>query len=145
MGEIHRKQFIFYSSYYDEISKIKSKSKQLFAFEVICRYALYGEEPDVCNLPKCVASVFQKCRPILDFERRQSIEGRRSSEYKKWRNSVFERDDYTCQNCGCRGIKLNAHHIKEYAFFPELRFDVENGVTLCVTCHKAAHRRVRHG
>ncbi len=63
---------------------------------------------------------------------------RTSLEYKVWRKAVFERDNYTCQNpsCDVRGGKLNADHIKSFAFFPELRFAIENGRTLCVPCHR---------
>ena len=57
--------------------------------------------------------------------------------YRLWREAVFKRDDYTCQNCGKRGGKLNADHIKLFALFPELRFKVSNGRTLCnAPCHR---------
>jgi len=58
-----------------------------------------------------------------------------SEKYKAWRKAVFERDNFTCQKCGKRGCKLEAHHIKEWADFPELRYDVDNGQTLCKKCH----------
>ena len=62
---------------------------------------------------------------------------RKSLPYRLWRKAVFERDDYTCQDCGKRGGKLNADHIKPFALFPELRFNVSNGRTLCsVPCHR---------
>ena len=61
---------------------------------------------------------------------------RKSFKYKQWRKSVFERDNYTCQDCGRRGGELNADHIKPFALFPELRFDLDNGRTLCIDCHK---------
>ena len=61
---------------------------------------------------------------------------RKSYDCVMWRKSVFERDDYTCQFCGIRGAELNADHIKPYHEFPELRSDVSNGRTLCVSCHK---------
>lgn len=61
---------------------------------------------------------------------------RASLEYKNWRTAVFERDNYTCQSCGDdRGGNLEADHIKPFAFFPKLRFDVKNGRTLCSSCH----------
>lgn len=60
---------------------------------------------------------------------------RKSYQYKLWRTYVFERDDYTCQSCGCRGGKLCADHIKPFSLFPDLRTDVDNGRTLCHTCH----------
>lgn len=62
---------------------------------------------------------------------------RASIEYKEWRTSVFQRDDYTCVECGVRGGTLNADHIKPFCAFPELRFDISNGRTLCIYCHRA--------
>lgn len=56
-------------------------------------------------------------------------------EYKKWRLRVFERDNFTCVNCGKVGGYLEAHHIKSYTKHPKLRFVVSNGVTLCRNCH----------
>ena len=56
--------------------------------------------------------------------------------YKNWRKAVFIRDNYTCVWCNRLGGKLNADHIKPFALYLELRFDVSNGRTLCVECHK---------
>ncbi len=57
--------------------------------------------------------------------------------YRDWRNKVFARDNRQCQMPGCRKKKhLNAHHIQKWASSSTLRFDVDNGITLCYWCHK---------
>ena len=61
---------------------------------------------------------------------------RSSYEMTQWRLAVFERDEFTCQACHVRGGKLHAHHILAFSKFPDHRFDVKNGLTLCVDCHK---------
>lgn len=62
---------------------------------------------------------------------------RKSLEYKQWRKEVFERDNFTCQICGNNESgNLNADHIKPFAYYSELRFDINNGRTLCIDCHK---------
>ena len=61
---------------------------------------------------------------------------RNGFEYMDWRNLVYLRDNYTCQKCGdSKGGNLEAHHIKSFAEYPKLRFDIENGITLCKNCH----------
>lgn len=68
-----------------------------------------------------------------------SVRIRQSSEYKEWRKLVFVRDGYKCVECGASRCWLNAHHIKAFAKYPSLRFNVDNGVTLCSPCHKQIH------
>ena len=65
---------------------------------------------------------------------------RNSQEMKLWRETVFKRDNYQCVWGGKEhGSKLNADHIKSFVLFPELRFALENGRTLCVECHKTTN------
>jgi hypothetical protein len=66
---------------------------------------------------------------------------RKSIEYRLWRESVFARDNFTCQECENRGGKLHAHHIKSFADFPELRLAIDNGKTLCRECHLKVNKQ----
>lgn len=67
----------------------------------------------------------------------------KSIEYKNWRRAVFERDNFICQDCGQKGVWLEANHIFPYKDFPELRFEISNGETLCKPCHLQWARLVR--
>ncbi len=64
---------------------------------------------------------------------------RRRIEYKEWRKSVYEKYDYTCQKCKIRGGTLHPHHIENFSSCIEKRFDVENGIVFCVSCHSIFH------
>ena len=61
---------------------------------------------------------------------------RKSKAYKEWRKAVFLRDNYTCQICGIRGGQLHADHIEQFAYNYDLRLDIDNGRTLCASCHR---------
>jgi len=77
------------------------------------------------------------------LERRGS---RLSPDLKRWRYDIFNRDGFSCCHCGDdTGGNLNAHHIRPFAKHPDLRFDVRNGVTLCVGCHGLAHQTALWG
>ena len=70
---------------------------------------------------------------------------RGSLEYRLWREVIFKRDNYTCIWCGDdKGGNLEADHIKPFAFYPELRFAIDNGRTLCKSCHKTTETYLRN-
>ena len=69
-----------------------------------------------------------------------NIKIRQSLESKLWQDSIFNRDCNYCQKCKENRIsKLTAHHILNFAQFPELRFAIDNGITICRNCHKLFH------
>jgi hypothetical protein len=57
---------------------------------------------------------------------------RRTSAYFFWRKSVYKRDNWKCKinNNDCKG-RLEAHHILGFTDYPKLRYDINNGITLC--------------
>lgn len=67
---------------------------------------------------------------------------RNSLEYKQWRFAVYQRDYFTCQICGYKSkykkgnCDICANHIKKFSDYPDLRFLLENGITLCRDCHR---------
>ena len=60
---------------------------------------------------------------------------RNSAKFANWRKKVFIRDNFTCQICKQRGGELHPDHIKQFAYYPKLRFKLSNGRTLCKGCH----------
>lgn len=75
-----------------------------------------------------------------------------SWRYIEWRNFVLVRDNKICQNCKTDVSGKNeaiAHHIKPWREYPELRYDTENGITLCRGCHNIIeilpNRKINHG
>jgi len=61
---------------------------------------------------------------------------RGTQEWKNWRGEVFERDRYTCRNCGMSGVYLEPHHIEPLRQALSRAFEVNNGITLCRPCHQ---------
>jgi len=66
---------------------------------------------------------------------------RNSIEFRLWRESVFARDNWTCQKTGIKGGKLHPHHIQNFAQYPELRFAIDNGITLSKKSHEEFHKK----
>ena len=79
---------------------------------------------------------------------------RKNFRYRQWRDDVYTRDDFTCQICGIRGRRLNAHHIKSFSSILQYYeitnleeaiecdeiFNINNGITLCKECHIDIHK-----
>jgi len=71
---------------------------------------------------------------ITGYELRQTV------EYKRWRKQVLERDNHTCRECGASHKRMISHHIKPIWSHPELSFDLDNGLTVCDSCHRRIHK-----
>lgn len=85
--------------------------------------------------------------PVWKGENRKTVRTEREDpEYRDWRKAVFIRDHFTCQICGAHNykgrnktVRLISHHLNCFKDFPEERTDVNNGITLCESCHNRFH------
>jgi hypothetical protein len=73
----------------------------------------------------------------------ESRKVRNSVEYSEWKDIVLVRDDYTDQKTNIKeeGQSLEVHHILNFSSYPELRFEVSNGIVLSKESHKQFHRK----
>lgn len=138
---MERDSFVFYRSFAEALKEVDSETKAAVV-DMLCDYALDGIEPEERGV---ALALFTLMKPQIDrgLHMLEGQNGRRSSEYAEWRKSVFERDGYKCQMCGKKGGILNAHHIKKYSDYPSLRYDINNGKTLCKECHRKVHTNER--
>lgn len=132
--------FIFYREYKEAIDSIKNDSKKLQFYQCITDYIFYNIIPD--GLDREIRAMFILIKDKLDKANTSywNFEDRRSSRYKAWKQAVLQKDNYICKKCGNKD-NLVAHHIKPFASNKELRFDINNGITLCQNCHKEEHRK----
>jgi hypothetical protein len=99
---------------------------------------------NITNSCGCLrASNFKDC-PVLRGENHPNWKGGISGDrgrvmstkiYKTWRQTIYEKDKFTCQKCGQVGYELNVHHIESYAEYENKRCEIGNGITFCKKCH----------
>jgi len=112
-----------FDRYPSEIKKMNDRGYRYVFCSHKCRAAM-------------IAAQFNPPRP---YRGQHTSTPRNGSKMQKWRKAVLKRDSYTCQDCDAIDIMLIAHHIKAFALYPELRYDVSNGITLCYPCHEKRH------
>ncbi len=97
-----------------------------------------------CEKPECrLANKTGRNNP--NWRHGQTSERKRDMScvrYKEWRKAVFQRDNYKCVLCDIKPKMVNADHILPWAYFPEHRYDISNGRTLCLDCHKKTYKDV---
>ena len=100
-----------------------------------------------CRYKKMMGANNPSWNPNLTNEDRVN---RRGKKMIKWSKDVFKKDKYICQKCGRYRKKgdrvvLNAHHKNSWNSFKEQRYDLNNGITFCVDCHKEFHNKYGYG
>ena len=66
---------------------------------------------------------------------------RSAPEYKQFVRECFERDNYTCALTGQYSGDLVVHHLKSYAKYKNLRYDIKNDITLSRDIHNLFHKK----
>lgn len=90
------------------------------------------------------ASIFLKfiLPDYLDLiESEMNVRDRHDRRVRQWRREVIERDAYSCVKCKAH-TDLHAHHIVPWSDYPKGRIDINNGITLCETCHSHEHKDI---
>ena len=95
-------------------------------------------------VPKCRLNSTKYCSIYCFYQYKREHVDRNQDwrdypEYDEWRKLVYKRDGWKCMICGSKE-KINAHHIFEAINFEELRFDVNNGITICEKHHIKLHK-----
>lgn len=154
-----KKSFVLYSSWKSEVEKLSNKDVGILFFSI-----LKFVNDEVTDLNDNIRDLYYAITEQIVYEWNKynpkskkyhwNYKGgisnenhiiRNSTEMKVWRSKVFIRDNFTCQKCNVKGGVLNAHHIKPFAHYPELRFELSNGLTLCKCCHIEEHKKIKNG
>jgi len=111
---------------------------------IICGKIFYKNNDKFCSV-KCYGK-WQSINRIKDkhwnwkggkdYENKKI---RNNLEYGIWRKEIYKKDRWTCRICGSKK-QIVAHHLKLFSEYPELRFDINNGITLCRSCHLKLHK-----
>ena len=133
-----RERFVFERSYYEATKPLTKKQRHDF-YDALMAYVFEDVQPTELNAALIGIIENRLDRDLLSYE---NYEKRVSPEYKRWKKAVLERDGYKCQHCGEEN-DLHVHHIKSFSKYPELRYEVSNGITLCKKCHKKEHKSER--
>lgn len=143
--------------YHDYLEKFKSLTDEQFGKLIRCMltYDASGEIPSIDDALMEVAFYIVKVDMDKDAIKSRSGKNhwnwkngitnenhriRQSSQYLDFKKRVLKRDKYLCQICGSKN-KLHVHHIKPFSQYPDLKFDVNNGITLCEKCHRKVHKK----
>lgn len=139
--ELVGNEYTFLEEYRSTHEKIKVKHNKCgHEYETRPSNFLRGRRCPKCALDEISGKNHYLYNPNIPEELRakhRRIVGKENQD--KWRRQVFTRDNYICKCCGNKGGELNAHHLDAYHWCVEKRFDVDNGVTLCYSCHEKFH------
>ena len=133
-----RKQFTFYLSIFKAIRKIKKKTDRADAYDAICAYALFGEEPDLEAMTDSVSIAFELIRPVLDASRRKSKSGKQGGSKPKQNESKPEANG---KQTGSKPDEIASKGEKEKEKEKEVEIEHECVKRVCVESKPQAEGR----
>ena len=86
------------------------------------------------------SSAPKRCPQCHKITHHEMIDPRNKGEYKHWRKAVYDKYNKTCVSCGRKDGRIEAHHLESFNSDPEKRYNPENGVCLCFSCHIQFHK-----
>lgn len=122
--------------------KLSKEHKAKISQSLIGNKRTLGKKPSICTRIKMSKS--RSAEKHWNWKggiSKEYTKIRLSNKYKKWRNCIFKRDNFTCQKYNIKGCKLEVHHILNFNEYPDLRYNMENGVTLSKKAHIEFHKR----
>lgn len=146
-----RDNFLFRRNTYEALKVFDEKTREKLIYALV-KYAFDGDDTKFKDVEE---SFFILMKFDIDFKQvckgsnhwnykggitSENMKIRNSNEYLRWRREILTRDKFKCVICGSNK-DLEVHHIKRFSQYPELRLNIENGVTLCKKCHRELHRK----
>ena len=119
------------------VKNIGDEADKRDVYKVFFDVIVEGEAHPKTNIGRVVGALVKSEIERYNGARLLQAE-RTTSEYRSFKKAVLERDGYCCVICGATD-HLHVHHIKPFREYPELRTDIDNGITLCADCHRSVH------
>lgn len=116
-----------------DVKNIVDEAEKSDVYKVFFEVVAEGEAHPKTNIGRVIAAFVKG-----EIERYNGQAERTTPEYKRFKKAVLDRDGYCCVICGATD-HLHVHHIKPFKKYPELRTDIDNGITLCADCHRSVH------
>ena len=112
-----RKQFTMYESIYKSLQRIRNKKDRADAYDAICAYALYNQEPSLETASDAVAIAFELIRPVLDSARKKAENGKQGGSKPKAKCKQTQREKENDEEKEVEGEKENEEEIEKESLF----------------------------
>lgn len=121
---MQRTQFTFYESFFKAVSRIKKKADKADAYDMICAYALYQEEPNLESASDAVAIAFELLRPVLDKAKERSESGKKGGSKPEANGKQSE----SKPEANAKQGKAASKKEKEIEIENEVEIEIENEI-----------------